>query len=106
MILFLCSLALGQNEDALVREVQGVVSDASGTPVEGASVKLKDTKSLQIASFITDAKGQYHFANLSMDTEYQVKADREGSTSGWKILSRFNTKKMVTINLKLKREGH
>ena len=106
MTLFLCCAALGQNEETLVRELQGVVTDASGVIVEGAAVKLKDTKSLQIQSFITDAKGQYHFANLSPDIEYQVRADHEGATSGWKTLSPFSSKKVTTINLKLRRESH
>jgi len=32
-----------------------------------------------------------------------LKADYNGQTSGWKTLSLFDTKKLATINLKLKR---
>ena len=64
---------------------------------------MKNTKSLQIASFITDSSGHYHFAGLSTDVEYQLKADGQEMTSGWKTLSLFNSKKIVTINLKLKK---
>ncbi|HTS48774.1 MAG TPA: carboxypeptidase-like regulatory domain-containing protein [Bryobacteraceae bacterium] len=102
----LCSCAgLKQHtgQDSTIREVEGIVTNSSGAPVEKAIVQLKDTKSLQIQSFITDAAGHYHFAGLSTDIEYQLKADHNGMTSGWKTLSLFNTKKVATINLKLKR---
>ena len=91
-------------QDSNIRGVEGTVSSASGGPVEKAVVQLKDTKSLQVQSFITDAAGRYHFAGLSTDVEYQLKADYNGQTSGWKTLSLFSTKKLATINLKLKRK--
>ena len=90
------------SQDSTVREVEGRVANASGLPVGRAVVQLKDTKSLQIESFITDAAGHYHFAGLSTDSEYQLRADYNGATSGWKTLSLFNTDRVATINLKLK----
>lgn len=108
-VLLCCCAGLKQRaekgQDSTIREVEGIVADSSGAPVEKAVVQLKDTKSLQIQSFITDAAGHYHFAGLSTDIEYQLKADRNGLTSGWKTLSLFNTKKVATINLKLKRRA-
>jgi hypothetical protein len=90
-------------EDSIVtRSVNGVVTDASGQPVAKAVVQLKDTKSLQIRSFITNLDGSYHFAGLSPNVEYQLKAEYQGAFSRKKTLSVFNSKKSVTINLKLK----
>jgi hypothetical protein len=88
------------------RSVNGVVNDASGQPVAKAVVQLKDTKSLQIRSFITNPDGSYHFAGLSPNVEYQLKAEYQGTFSGKKTLSVFNSKKSVTINLKLKKSAH
>ena len=90
-------------QDTGTRSVQGVVTDASGQPVNKAVVQLKDTKSLQIRSFITNPDGTYHFAGLSPNVEYQLKAEYQGAFSGKKTLSIFNSKKLVTIKLKLKR---
>lgn len=92
-----------KSQDNPYREVEGTVATSSGQPVDKAVVQLKNTKSLLIESFITDAAGHYHFAGLSTDVEYQLKADANDMTSGWKTLSLFNSKKAVTINLKLKR---
>ncbi len=90
-------------QDPGTRSVQGVVTDASGQPVNKAVVQLKDTKSLQIRSFITNPDGSYHFAGLSSNVEYELKAEYQGAFSGRKTLSVFNGKKLVTINLKLKK---
>jgi hypothetical protein len=89
------------DEDSNTRAVQGVVTDVSGQPVAKAVVQLKNTKTLQIRSFITGAGGSYHFAGLSSDVEYQLKADHAAATTSWKTISLFNTKKVVVINLKL-----
>jgi len=89
------------NEDANTRSVQGIVTDASGNPVANATVQLKDTKQLQIRSFRTGADGSYHFAGLGANTEYELKAEFEGATSGTKTLSIYNTQKTATVNLKL-----
>src|SRR5260370_38655370 len=72
------------NEDANTRSVQGTVTDGSGNPVANAVVQLKDTKTLQIRSFRTESDGSYHFAGLSTNVEYEVKADSEGGSSGHK----------------------
>jgi len=91
------------SEDTGTRSVQGVVKDASGDPVADAIVLLKDTKTLQIRSFKTGPDGAYHFAGLSTNVEYQLKASYQGVTSSWKTLSIFNTKRVATIDLKLKK---
>jgi len=90
-------------EDLGTRSVQGVVKDASGNSVANAIVLLKDTKTLQIRSFKTGPGGSYHFAGLSPNVEYQLKANYQRDTSRWKTLSVFNSKKVATIDLKLKK---
>ena len=89
------------NEDTNTRSVHGQVLDASGQPVAKAVVQLKDTKTLQIRSFITEADGSYRFAGLSSNIEYELKADHDGAFSAKKTLDVFNSRKVVTINLKL-----
>lgn len=90
------------SDDPGARALKGVVSDAAGKPVSGAVVQLKDTKSLQIRSFYTQADGDYHFAGLSTNVDYEVKASAQGSESRAKTLSVFDNRKVATINLKLK----
>ncbi len=86
------------------RIVQGTVSDADGNFINGAVVKLKDERTLQVRSFITEKDGAYHFAGLKLDNDYQLKADYSGKTSGWKTLSIFDTRKQPVINLKVEKQ--
>jgi hypothetical protein len=83
------------------RVVQGLVLSADEKGVSGAVVQLKDMRTLQVRSFISQDNGSYHFSELKMDNDYQLKADFSGTTSGWKTLSVFDTRKEPVMNLKL-----
>lgn len=92
--------ALAQTNDNL-RAVEGVVSDGSGSPVNGAIVQLKDTKTLQIRSFITRENGAYLFQGLKKSVEYELKAKFKDKESGSKVLTIFDDRQRATIDLKL-----
>lgn len=92
-----------KDQDASARIIQGIVSDADGNPMKQAVVQLKDTRTLQVISFITLEDGSYHFGGLKTDTEYQLKAQREGASTEWKRVSVFDPRKVVTLNLKLEK---
>ena len=88
-------------ENATTRSVQGVVTDSADNGLEGAVVQLKDSKSLQIRSFITRAGGEYHFHGLNKDIDYELKAEHQGKTSDDKRLSSFDSRRQAVINLKI-----
>ncbi len=48
-------------EEDKLRMVQGVVTDAQDNPLVGAVVQLKNSKTLQVRSFITQENGVYQF---------------------------------------------
>jgi hypothetical protein len=96
---------LGQekrNFDTGTRTLKGVVTDRDGKPAPGAVVLLKDTKTLQVRSFVAQEGGAYRFNGLSTNDEYEVRAQLNGQTSSAKTLSAFDNKKEATIDLKLK----
>ncbi|MDX1979711.1 MAG: carboxypeptidase-like regulatory domain-containing protein [Bryobacteraceae bacterium] len=90
-----------KDQEGKSRSLSGVVRDEKDNPAEGAIVQLKDTKSLQVRSFITKEDGNYHFHGLSSDIDYQVKAERQATASGVKTLSVYDSRKAAIINLKL-----
>jgi Carboxypeptidase regulatory-like domain len=97
-----CLLAADKKgADANVRTVQGVVSDSKENAVDGAVVQLKNTKTLQIRSFITKEHGSYYFYGLSPDVDYELRAEYQGAASSTKTLSAFDSRKQAVINLKL-----
>ena len=99
--LVLPALAQKKGEDTNTRSVEGLVTNAAETPVDGAVVQLKNTKTLQIRSFITKEQGTYYFHGLSPDVDYELKADYQGASSPNKTLSSFDNRKKAVINLKL-----
>ena len=91
-------------DDPTVRSLQGQVVDPDDKPAPGAVVQLKDTRTLQVRSFITQANGEYRFSGLRADTDYEIKADYNGMTSDSKRLSNFDNRKIATVNLKLNKK--
>lgn len=102
-----CGLASADNpwskkpKDDPTRNVLGVVTSASGDFIKGAVVQLKDTKSLQVRSFFTQADGKYHFAGLNNNIDYEVKANFQGASSPTKRVSVYDSRKDVILDLKL-----
>jgi len=99
-------LALGASllaqPDAGTRSIEGRVLGDSGQVVVGAVVQIKDMKTLQIRSFITQEAGVYHFSGLSTNSDYEVSASKEGVVSRVKTLRSLNSRKKVIIDLILK----
>ena len=105
MTLLVCAAsafaASKKGEDQNVRSVQGTVTEASENAIDGAVVQIKNTKTLQIRSFITKEHGAYYFHGLSPDVDYELKAEYQGQSSPTKTLSAFDSRKQAVINLKL-----
>jgi len=95
------AFAAKKGDDQNVRSVQGTVFDADDNPVNGAVVQIKNTKTLQIRSFITKENGAYYFHGLSPDVDYELKADYQDASSPTKTLSSFDSRKQAVLNLKL-----
>ena len=61
-------------------------------------------KTLQVRSYIAQADGKYRFFGLSSDINYELRAQSNGMTSPIKTVSVFDSHKIVTLNLKLKKK--
>jgi len=84
------------------RSVEGKVYNGPGKIVVGAVVQIKDLKSLQIRSFITQSDGGYHFLGLSTDSDYELSATYAGASSKPRTLTVFDNHKKAVIDLKLR----
>lgn len=86
------------------RTIEGIVTDASHNPVARAIVQLKDTRTLQIRSFVTQADGTYRFTGLSDDVDYEIKAVVGEQSTPTKRVSSFNSRKLIAVNLELEKK--
>ena len=73
----------------------------NGAPAEGAVVYLENPQSLAIKSYLTEANGQFHFANISPQTDYEVWAEQNGVESKHKFISQFSSHSKFVFTLKL-----
>jgi hypothetical protein len=93
-----------KKEDPNLRSVEGVVLGLDQRPFPRAIVQLKDTRTLQVRSFVTQENGEYHFAGVRTDTDYELQAMFEDLKSGTKRLSTFDSRKTATVVLQLEKK--
>ena len=85
--IFTCQLAAGGQVGR--RSVRGSVTDRAGTPLKGAVVRIKNTWSHRVRSYIVQADGVYRFRGLLPNVDYELKARFFGASSGTKKLDRL-----------------
>jgi hypothetical protein len=104
-VLLLCAPAVRAQEKKKgsdnTRNVKGMVQSPEGAGVKQAVVYLKNTKTLQVNSFITKDDGTYSFHELNPDIDYELRAEATGLSSPARTLSSFDTRKEAVIDLKL-----
>ncbi len=88
-------------QDPSARSLQGFVLDEQEKPAKMAVVQLKNTKTLQVRSYITQEDGRYRFHGLSTNIDYELQAERGDLVSAVRRLSVFDTRAKAVINLKL-----
>ena len=91
-------------DDRPTRSVKGIVTDQNENPIEGAVVQLKNTKTLQVKSFISDRDGSYYFHGLDTNVDYQLKARSGDVVSRTRTVSTFDDRREVVYNFELKIE--
>jgi hypothetical protein len=77
------------------------VVDREGLPLPAAVVQIEDLTSLQVRSFITREDGAYYFCDLDPDRDYKLRARYRRVWGPSKTLSRFDSRKEATLNLKI-----
>ncbi len=93
-----------KEDKSRLRELTGVVKDDAGTPIDGAVVQIKDTKTGRMIDFITKQNGAYEFHELDMTIDYELTAKRDGfGAPVKKTLSKYDSRKPATLNFELQR---
>jgi protocatechuate 3,4-dioxygenase beta subunit len=93
-----------KKEDPNLRNVEGTVLGLDQKPVAKAIVQLKDARTVQVRSFVTQEDGKYHFAGLRTTNDYELQATFEDLKSSTKRLSTFDNRKTATLVLQLEKK--
>lgn len=107
MLLFFVNgwaLAQGSKKDAQLRSVRGMVSDKGEKAIQNAVVFLKNMRTNTVISHFTDDEGTYRFTGLDPNVEYEIYAEFEGEKSATRTASPLDSRKEITLNLKIDRK--
>ena len=97
-------LAQKKGREPELRTVHGSVVDKQDNPVESAVVYLKNVHTQDVKTYISDNQGEYRFSGLDPNIDYEIHAEHEGLTSTTRSISSFDTRKDVSMTLKVDRK--
>jgi len=105
-ILVFAGIARAQDskKESQLRTVRGIVTDKSETPLPNSVVFLKNLRTNAVRSSFADSDGNYRFSGLDPNVDYEVHAELEGAKSQVKTVSSFDSRKEITLNLKIERK--
>lgn len=85
-----------------VRTLSGSVTDTSHEPIRGAVVELRNGKSNEVVSYITDSSGHYNFKRLDGNTDYDVWVLFRGRHTPTHSISKFDSHMAKVINFTIR----
>jgi hypothetical protein len=106
MLILVCGAALAQNskKEAQLRTVRGLVTDKSDKPIQNGVVFLRNMRTNTVISHFTDDEGNYRFTGLDPNADYEVYAEFSGQKSASRSVSPLDSRKEITLNLKVDRK--
>jgi len=109
-VAFLLCLATGpaiaqdSKKESQLRTVHGVVLDKSDSLVSESVVYLKNTRTNIVRTLYTDNTGKYRFSGLDPNVDYEIYAQKDDSKSATHTVTSFDSRKDITLNLKMDRK--
>lgn len=100
------TFAQGSKKETPLRTVRGVVFDKSEKPIQNGVVFLKNLRTNTVLSHFTDDQGNYRFTGLDPNVEYEIHAEFEGLKSAARTVSPLDSRKEITLNLKVDRKNN
>jgi hypothetical protein len=100
-LLLAVSLALAQGD---MRSVRGTVVDKDESPLPSAIVHVKNTRTMDVRTYITDSSGTFRFSGLDPNVDYELHAEHDNLTSNTRTISSFDTRKEIVVPLKVDKE--
>jgi protocatechuate 3,4-dioxygenase beta subunit len=96
--------AQGKKGESQLRTIHGSVVDKQENPVSSSVVYLLNVKTQGVKTYIADDTGNYRFSGLDPNVDYEVHAEHNDLMSPTRTISSFDSRRDVTITLKLSRK--
>ena len=103
LLLFASTVVQAQDKkhESQLRTVRGAVLDKSDSSIANAVVFLKNLRTNQVRSYISESDGKYRFSGLDPNADYEIHAEKDGAKSAVKTVSSFDSRKEITLDLKM-----
>jgi hypothetical protein len=98
-------LAQDSKKDAQLRTVHGVVLDKTENAVSESIVYLKNDRTNVVRTLYTDTTGKFRFSGLDPNTDYEIYAQKGNAKSATHTVTSFDTRKDLTVNLKMDKKN-
>lgn len=86
-----------------LRTVHGQVVNKDEKPLASAIVYLKNLSNKNETTHIADDEGNYRFSGLDPNVDYEIHAEHQGKSSAKRIISTFEGRKDIILQLKVDR---
>jgi hypothetical protein len=93
-----------QNGKSLLRTIHGTVVDRNEAAVKSCVVYLKNLRTSDVTTRISDDSGQFRFSGLDPNADYQINAQHGAMCSDQRTVSSFDSRTDVNLTLKLNRD--
>lgn len=100
----MAALAQSSKKEPQLRSVQGLVSDKDDQPLQNAVVFLKNLRTNVVLSHYSDAQGNYRFTGLDPNVDYEIYAESGDQKSLSRTITALDSRKELTLNLKVDRK--
>lgn len=101
LVMALAPVVVRAQKDSPVRTIHGQVVDKDGNIVKNAVVQLRNLKTQVIRSYISDDQGEYRFAGLDPNIDYEIHAEAGDMTSAVHKISSFDTRRDIDFAIHL-----
>lgn len=91
----------GRVDPRAPKTLTGQVVDKAGKGLAQAVVYLKNQRTLEVRTHISDEEGKYRFNGLNLETDFAVHAQHRGASSSTRTVSSFDDKKDVYLVLEI-----
>ena len=90
-----------KGKESQLRTVRGTVVDDTEAPSDTAVVYLKNSRTQDVITHLSDTDGTFRFSGLDLNVDYDIHAEKDGWTSATRAISNFDTRKEFVLTLKL-----
>lgn len=101
VLLLVIGIGASAQKGALGRLLTGKVIDKQDNPLPNSVVYLTDTRTRSVKTYIVGQDGAYRFPAMSPNVDYEVYAQFNGKKSDSKMVSQFDNRSQVNINLRV-----